>query len=174
MTHIFTDGACLLNTKGDLAIGLCGFYNSDSETFVVDQGLSMNSNAYQMELKGVYLALQNINCDTVIFCDSLQVIDTLKLKAKKLTHHLEFLTRMQFELIREKYDVDIRWIKGHGESAGNNTIDQKLEQEMVKLIGQLQPNLQKIIVQKVKERYEHKGCFENFSQDFFDELIGLL
>jgi hypothetical protein len=27
MTHIYTDGACLLNYSGGLAIGLCGFYD---------------------------------------------------------------------------------------------------------------------------------------------------
>jgi ribonuclease HI len=63
MTHIYTDGACLLNTRGDLAIGLCGFYDQTKEVFVIDNKLSFDTNSYIMELKAVSLALQRIKND---------------------------------------------------------------------------------------------------------------
>lgn len=171
MTEIYTDGACLLNTRGDLAIGLCGFYDQTQDIFGIDKALSISSNAYEMELKAVYLALNHITTNAIIFCDSMQVIDTLKLKNKKLNHHLEFSTRMLFDVKKESYDIDIQWVKSHSQSTGNNIIDQKLEQEMINLINKMNSNIRDIITQRAMERYKFKGCFENFSQDFFDKLF---
>jgi ribonuclease HI len=71
MTHIYTDGACLLNTRGDLAIGLCGFYVADKDVFVIENNLNFDTTSYIMELKALQMALEHITTDAIIFCDSM-------------------------------------------------------------------------------------------------------
>jgi ribonuclease HI len=171
MTHIYTDGACLLNTRGDLAIGMCGFYNQTKQVFVIDEQLSFDTNSYIMELKAVYLALQYIKCDTIIFCDSMQVIDNITTKGKKPKTEIEQQIRKLFELKNKVHNIQIQWVKSHGDCVGNNLIDQKLEQEMVVLIGNLKPAYFDMITDRVRFIYETKGCFESFSQEFFEKLL---
>jgi ribonuclease HI len=173
MTQIYTDGACLLNTRGDLAIGLCGYYESDQEIFVVDSQLSFDTTSYMMELKAVQIALENIKTDAVIFCDSMQVIDNVTTKGKKPKTEIERQIRRLFELKNKTYDIQIQWVKSHSDNAGNNTIDQKLEQEIVRLIHAMEPKYCDMIVDRVRTRYEFKGAFESFSVEFFEELLNL-
>lgn len=170
MTHIYTDGACLLNSRGDLAIGLCGYFDDTNQIFVIDDQLSFGSNSYIMELKALYLALQNIKSDAIIFCDSMQVIDNIT-KGRQPKTAIERQVRKLFESQNQSFNIQMQWVKSHCDNIGNNTIDQRLEQEMVRLILEMQPNYRDMIVQKVQTRYEQKGMFENFSQEFFDSLL---
>jgi ribonuclease HI len=172
MTHIYTDGACLLNTRGDLAIGLCGFYDQTREVFAIDNELSFDTNSYIMELKAVYLALEYIKSDTIIFCDSMQVIDNIATKGKKPKAEIEQQVRKLFESKNKVHNIQIQWVKSHGDCVGNNLIDQKLEQEMVVLIGKMKSEYSNLIVEKVRARYKLKGAFESFSQEFFTSLLG--
>lgn len=171
MTHIYTDGACLLNTQGDLAIGLCGFYDQTNGVFVIDKQLSFDTTSYIMELKALQLALENIKSDAVIFCDSMQVIDNITTKGKKPGTEIERQIRRFFEYKNKTHNITMKWVKSHSDSVGNNTIDQRLEQEMVRLIHDMQPKYRDLIVGRIQTRYEAKGAFESFSVEFFEELI---
>jgi ribonuclease HI len=171
MTHIYTDGACLLNTQGNLAIGLCGFYNSDTEIFVIDDQLSFGTTSYIMELKALQMALEHITTDTIIFCDSMHVIDNITTKGKNPNTEFEHQIRRLFELKNKTHNIAMQWVKSHSDNAGNNTIDQKLEREMVRLIHTMEPKHRDLIVDKVQKRYEAKGAFESFSVGFFEALI---
>lgn len=124
-----------------------------------------------MELKAVSLALHQIKNDTIIFCDSMQVIDNITTKGKKPKTEIEQRIRKLFESKNKIYSVQIQWVKSHGECEGNNLIDQKLEQEMVRLIGEMKPEYYNLIVEKVRVRYELKGAFESFSVEFFRLLL---
>jgi ribonuclease HI len=171
MTHIYTDGACLLNTRGDLAIGLCGFYNQTLEIFVIDSQLSFDTTSYIMELKAFQMALENIKTDTIIFCDSMQVIDNITTKGKTPKTEVERQIRKLFELKNKVYNIQIHWVKSHSDNLGNNAIDQKLEQEIVRLIHDMQPKYRDMIVDRVRTRYELIGAFESFSVEFFEALL---
>jgi ribonuclease HI len=171
MINIYTDGACLLNYTGGLAIGLCGFYDQTREVFVIDDRLSFGSNSYLMELQAVHLALGYVNSDAVIFCDSMQVIDNITTKGKNPNTEFERKIRRLFELKNKVCNIQIRWVKSHSDNIGNNIIDQKLEQEMCRMIKESKPIHRDMIIEKVQTRYEFKGCFESFSQGFFDELL---
>jgi ribonuclease HI len=171
MTHIYTDGACLLNTQGDLAIGLCGYYETNQEIFVIDNKLIFDTTSYAMELKAIQLALQNIKSVVIIFCDSMQAIDNITTKGKIPKTEIEKQIRTLFELKNKSYNVQMQWVKSHSDNAGNNTIDQKLEQEIVRLIQLLPSKNRDIIIERVRARYELKGAFESFSDEFFVSLI---
>jgi ribonuclease HI len=171
MTHIYTDGACLLNTQGDLAIGLYGFYNSDMEIFVIDDQLSFGTTSYIMELKALQMALEHITTDAIIFCDSMQVIDNITTKGKNPNTEFESQIRRLFELKNKTYNITIQWVKSHSDNVGNNTIDQKLEREMVRLIHTMEPKYRNLILDRVQIRYQDKGAFESFSTEFFEALI---
>jgi ribonuclease HI len=173
MTHIYTDGACLLNTQGDLAIGLCGFYVAEMEIFVIDDQLSFGTTSYIMELRALQMALEHITTDAIIFCDSMQVIDNITTKGKNPNTEFEHQIRRLFELKNKTYNITIQWVKSHSDNFGNNTIDLKLEWEIVRLIHNLEPKYRDLIVDKVQKRYEAKGSFESFSVEFFEALIKL-
>jgi ribonuclease HI len=171
MTHIYTDGACLLNTQGDLAIGLCGFYNADLEIFVIDDQLSFGTTSYIMELKALQMALEHVQADAIIYCDSMQVIDNITTKGKKPKTPIERQVRRLFEHKNKSFNITIQWVKSHSDNVGNNAIDQKLEQEMVLLIQAMVPKYRDLIVDRVRTRYEAKGAFESFSVEFFEQLL---
>ena len=171
MTHIYTDGACLLNTQGDLAIGLCGFYNQTSGVFVIDQQLSFDTTSYTMELKALQLALEHIKSDAIILCDSMQVIDNITTKGKKPKTAIERQIRLFFEYKNQVYNIQMQWVKSHSDNIGNNTIDQKLEQEIVRLIHGMAPKYRDMIIGRIRTRYETKGTFESFSVEFFESLL---
>jgi ribonuclease HI len=176
MTHIYTDGACLLNNTDDLAIGLCGMWDEFRDVFVIDRNLNFGTTAYNMELKAIRLALEYIEVDCVIYCDSMQVIANLtkvKNRNKKPKSKEEIQTKKLFELKKRNCKIEIQWVKSHSDNVGNNTIDQKLEQEIAKLIQELPTKKCDQIINIVKERYNRKGCFESFSKEFFDELLKL-
>jgi ribonuclease HI len=171
MTHIYTDGACLLNTQGDLAIGLCGFYNSDKGVFQIDDQLSFDTTSYIMELKALKIALDHITTDAIIFCDSMQVIDNITTKGKNPNTEFERQIRRLFELKNKTYSITIQWVKSHSDNFGNNTIDLKLEQELVRLIHAMEPKHLDLIIDRVQTRYQAKGAFESFSVEFFESLL---
>ena len=171
MNYIYTDGACLLNNRGDLAIGLCGFYNQTFNTFIIDPQLSFDTTSYIMELKALALALEYIKTDAVIYCDSMQVIDNITTKGKKPKTEIERQIRRLFELKNKVHNITIEWVKSHSSNIGNNIIDNRLEQEMVKLIHAMQPKYRNMIIDRVQTRYESKGAFESFSVDFFEQLL---
>jgi ribonuclease HI len=171
MTHIYTDGACLLNTRGDLAIGLCGFYDQNNQIFVIDEQLSFDTTSYIMELKALSLALKYIKNNAIIFCDSMQVIDNIATKGKKPKTEIEKQVRRLFELKNKTNNITVEWVKSHSECVGNNLIDQKLEQEMIVLISKMKPQYCNLIVEKVRARYKLKGAFESFSGEFFRKLL---
>jgi ribonuclease HI len=171
MTHIYTDGACLLNTQGDLAIGLCGFYDQTQVLFVIDDQLSFGTTSYIMELKALQMALEHVTTDTIIFCDSMQVIDNITTKGKNPNTEFERQIRRLFEYKNKTHNITMQWVKSHSDNEGNNTIDQKLELEMVRLIQVMEPKYRDLIVDKVQKRYEVKGAFENFSVEFFQQLL---
>jgi ribonuclease HI len=171
MTHIYTDGACLLNTQGDLAIGLCGFYDQTNKVFVIDDQLSFDTTSYIMELKALQMALEHITTDAIIFCDSMQVIDNITTKGKNPNTEFERQIRRLFELKNKSYNVQMQWVKSHSDNVGNNTIDQKLEREMVRLIHTIEPKHRDLILERVQTRYQAKGAFENFSVEFFESIL---
>jgi ribonuclease HI len=171
MTHIYTDGACLLNTQGDLAIGLCGFYDSNQEIFVIDDQLSFGTTSYIMELKALQIALEHIQADAIIYCDSMQVIDNITTKRKNPNTEFERQIRQLFEYKNKTHNITMQWVKSHGDNAGNNAIDQKLEREIVRLIHAMQPKYRDLIIDRVQTRYQAKGAFESFSVEFFETLI---
>jgi ribonuclease HI len=171
MTHIYTDGACLLNYTGGLAIGLCGFYDADQEMFRVAKDLTMPTTAYIMELRAIRMALEYIKTDTIIFTDSMQALDNISTKNKKVKTEYERSVRKIFELKNKVYNIDIQWVKSHSDSSGNNLIDQKLEQEMVRLIHELPIRKRNEIIDIVQERYDRRGAFESFSVEFFERLL---
>jgi ribonuclease HI len=171
MTHIYTDGACLLNTQGDLAIGLYGFYDQTQELFVIDDQLSFGTTSYIMELKALQMALEHITTDAIIFCDSMQVIDNITTKGKNPNTEFERQIRQLFELKNKTYNITMQWVKSHSDNEGNNTIDQKLEQEMILLIQAMEPKYRDLILDRVQTRYQAKGAFESFSVEFFTSLI---
>jgi ribonuclease HI len=102
----------------------------------------------------------------------MQVIDNITTKGKKPKTKIEQRIRKLFESKNKVYSVQIQWVKSHGECAGNNLIDQKLEQEMVVLISKLKPQHRNLVVERVKSIYQLKVVFERFSQEFFTSLLG--
>jgi ribonuclease HI len=171
MSHIYTDGACLLNYSGGLAIGLCGFYDENAQMVRTDANLTAPTTAYEMELKAIRMALEYIRADTIIYTDSMQAKDNLTTKNKRPKYRHEIKLRQFFEQKNKEYKIEIQWVKSHSDNAGNNLIDQKLEQEMARLIKQL-PDVERCeVIDIVRERYERKGVFESFSKEFF---VGLL
>jgi ribonuclease HI len=171
MTHIYTDGACLLNYRGGHCIGLCGFWDENLGIFVIDSDLSFGTTAYAMELQAIRMALEYIHADSIIFTDCMQLIENVVMHNNRPKSHDELETKALFELKNKKYNIQIQWVKSHSDNVGNNTIDQKLELGIVKLIHELPNSERYTIVDIIKQRYDRKGCFESFSIEFF---VGLL
>jgi hypothetical protein len=99
------------------------------------------------------------------------VIDNITTKGKKPKTIIEKEIRKLFDLKNKSYNIQIQWVKSHSGCVGNNFIDQKLELEMDKLIGLMKPEYRDLIVDRVQERYQIKGVFESFSQEFFKALL---
>jgi ribonuclease HI len=172
MTHIYTDGACLLNYRGGHCIGLCGFWDETKNKAIVDTYLTFGTTAYAMELKAIRMALEYIQSDCMIFCDSIQAIENFTLDINvRVRSSDELAVRNLFDTKNEKYNIQIQWVKSHSDNVGNNTIDAHLEQTMVREINKLPNKKRTEVISVIRERYETKGCFEKFSQGFFDQLL---
>jgi ribonuclease HI len=171
MTQIYTDGACLLNYTGGLAIGLCGFYDQNAQMVRTDAKLTAPTTAYQMELRAIRMVLEYITTDTIIFTDSMQALDNVTTKGKRPRHSYEIQTRKLFDHKNKFHNIQIHWVKSHSYNAGNNLIDSHLETQMVNLIKQLPAGQRDEIIDIVRERYERRGVFESFSAEFFEGLI---
>jgi ribonuclease HI len=171
MTQIYTDGACLLNYNGGPCIGICGFWDENNDNFAILDQLQFATSAYEMELRAIQMALSNITENTIIFTDSMQAISCITAKQPKIKTEYEQSLRTLFETKNQTHNIKMEWVKSHGDNVGNNTIDQKLEQQMIKLIQQLPDSQSQEIISIVQERYHRKGCFEKFSLSFFEELI---
>jgi hypothetical protein len=103
----------------------------------------------------------------------MQVIDNITTKGKNPNTELERQIRRLFELKNKTYNITIQWVKSHSDNVGNNTIDLKLEQEMVRLIHAMESKYRDLILDRVQTRYQAKGAFESFSVEFFESLLEL-
>ena len=86
---IYTDGACLFTDSKELSIGCCGYLHNTN--LIIDK-ITMNTKSSEMEFKAVFLALNMVRNDTIIYTDCHQVIHALTMQHAKINSPIQAKT----------------------------------------------------------------------------------
>ncbi len=167
---MYTDGACLFTDSKELSIGCCGYLHND--ILFVDK-ITINTKSSEMEFKAVFLALNMVKRDTIIYTDCHQVIHVLTMQHAKINSHLQAKTKNLYMELIKQFKIEIQWVKSHSNCVENNLVDSAIEQQMIKHIAKLPKHLKEQIHLIAWNKYQIKGAFESFSEDFFEELFAV-
>jgi ribonuclease HI len=109
------------------------------------------------------------NCNSTIYCDCESAIRIVTGNSQKCRTVLEYTTRQLYRELSNQFLIEIKWVKAHSTNEFNCKIDLALESALSQAL-----QADNFKAQKLKQRainlFNKKGCFENFSQDFFTFL----
>jgi ribonuclease HI len=163
----YTDGACIFNGN-PLSLGVSGCLCVDTRQLVISKPI-YHSNSSEMEVEGLLLALQQVNCNSTIYCDCESAIRIVSGNSHKCRTVLEYTARQLYRELSKQFSIEIKWVKAHSTNEFNCKIDLALESALLTAL-QADNFKAKQLKQEATNLYNKKGCFENFSQNFFTSL----